>query len=278
MTYRIRERAQAVRGRLPILRRKPSGQALVEFALVVPLMMIFFLAVADFARLYTTMMTVESAAREAADYGSFSSSYWTPPNGPATTRAEMTRRACVASSNLPDFQGSGGPPPTDCTNPRVVSIDLIPRPGGTVCTDQQNPRPCWVKVTLEYNFRLLAPFSIQFFNTHLGLPDQLTFQRTSTFAMTDLQLETPPPATPPATPFPEPTMGPTPEPTPEPTAEVTPEPTPDPGPTPPPTAPPTPTPDPTATPTPDPTATPTPDPTPDPKPDPTPTPTPDPTP
>jgi hypothetical protein len=272
MTDRIRERAQAVRGRLPKRRRKPSGQALVEFALVVPLMMLFFLAVADFARLYTTMMTVESAAREAADYGAFSSSYWTAPDA---TRAEMTHRACIASSNLPDYQGSVGPPAT-CTNPEVVSIELIPRVGGTTCTDPQNPRPCWVKVTLQYSFKLLAPFSIQFFNVHLGLPDQLTFQRTSTFAMTDLQLETPPPATPPTTPYPEPTMGPTPEPTPDPTPDPGPTatPTPDPGPTPPPTPGPTPPPDPTPTPTPDPTPTPTPDPTPTPTPDPTPDPTP----
>jgi hypothetical protein len=59
-------------------------------------MVLFFVAVADFARLYTTMTTIESAAREAADYGSFDSSYWTDPT---STQAQMTHRACMASSN-----------------------------------------------------------------------------------------------------------------------------------------------------------------------------------
>ena len=64
---------------------KSHGQSLVEFALVVPLMALFFVAVADFARLYTTMMTIESAAREAADYGSFSGAYWTDGPGRKST-------------------------------------------------------------------------------------------------------------------------------------------------------------------------------------------------
>ena len=66
-------------------------------------MALFFVAVADFARLYTTMMTIEAAAREAADYGSFSSAFWTAPD---TTKGEMTHRACLASSNLPDYTGT----------------------------------------------------------------------------------------------------------------------------------------------------------------------------
>lgn len=250
---------------------RSRGQSLVEFALVVPLMALFFLAIADFARLYTTMMTVESAAREAADYGSFSSAFWTAPE---TTKGEMTHRACLASSNLPDYAGTKDDAAATCTNPKVTIPDPAPQPGGSPdCTNPNNVRPCWVTVTLEYRFRLLAPFSIQFYQITLGFPEQLTFRRTSTFAMTDLALATPPPPTPPGTPFPEPTMGPTPEPTPVP--GPTPQPTPDPGPTPVVTPGPTPPPNPTPEPTPNPTPTPTPQP-PDPTPTPTPTTTPDP--
>ena len=90
-----------------------------------PLLVLFFVAIADFARLYTTMITVESAAREAADYGSFSSAYWTDP---ATTREEMIHRACLASSNLPDYVGTQTDTGATCTNPEIIlPIDPVPK-------------------------------------------------------------------------------------------------------------------------------------------------------
>src|SRR5688500_18531686 len=105
------------------VRVRPSrGQSLVEFALVVPLMLMIFVAVSDLARLYTTMSTIESAAREAADYGSFDSNYWTDP---VTTQEQMTHRACMAASNLPDYVGSVSGGIATCTNP-AVTLELLP--------------------------------------------------------------------------------------------------------------------------------------------------------
>lgn len=166
-------------------RRRELGQSMVELSLVLPLLLLLFLAVADFARLYTTMMTIESAAREAADYGAFDSQYWTDEAG---VRQNMVHRACLASSNLPDYEGTTDPVAATCTNPEVVSIELLPQPGSGPCTDSMNAFPCWVKVTLEYDFRLILPLRIQIGPVDFGFPNQLTFQRTSTFAMTDLQL------------------------------------------------------------------------------------------
>ena len=59
-------------------RGRRSGQSVVEFALVLPILVILMLAVVDLARIYTTMLTVESAAREAADFGTFGSQKWDP--------------------------------------------------------------------------------------------------------------------------------------------------------------------------------------------------------
>ncbi len=58
------------------LERRQRGQSVTEFALIFPLLMITFLAIIDLSRIYTTQLSVESAAREAADYGAYNSSNW----------------------------------------------------------------------------------------------------------------------------------------------------------------------------------------------------------
>jgi hypothetical protein len=179
------------RGHRRVARR---GQSIVEFTLILPILIILVLATVDLARIYSTMLTVESAAREAADYGTFGSQRWDPavyavvPDG---TEAGMLRRACVASSTLPDYVG----PDDSCTNP-AFSYELSGDRGATwqafdpglACDDPVREPPCWVRVTLRYDFRLVAPLSIDLFGVTLGLPNTLTFERTSTFPMTDLAL------------------------------------------------------------------------------------------
>jgi hypothetical protein len=171
----------------------------VEFALIAPIMIVVMLAVVDLARIYTTMLTVESAAREAADYGTFGSQRWNPtlfnltPDG---TEAQMERRACVAAKNLPDYVG----PDDNCANPTFAYALSGDRgatwtPAPTVadvttlaCDDKLREPPCWVRVTLHYDFHLIAPFHMDFFGVSLGLPNTLAFERTSIFPMTDLEL------------------------------------------------------------------------------------------
>jgi hypothetical protein len=175
-------------------RAAAAGQSLVEFALILPIMLLLLLAVADLARIYTTMTAIESAAREAADYGGFDSTYWTEPGA---TLAEIERRACVASSHLPDYVG----PDDNCTNPTVVAIRVLDTPSTEIADQRDCVRrtdPCWVEVTLRHRFGLLFPMNLQVFDLHIGFPSELVFERTSTFAMGDLTFESqsPPPGTP----------------------------------------------------------------------------------
>jgi Flp pilus assembly protein TadG len=251
-------------------RAAERGQSLVEFALLVPIMLIVLVAILDLARIYTTMMSVESAARESADYGTqFGAGRW--QSGPVLdgTVAEMERRACVATSNLRDYQGSA----STCTNPSfacsVTAPDyptagvstvyapcqsLVPAAG---CADPLRAMPCRVTVTLGMNFQLLVPLNIDFFGVTLGLPSSLSFTRDSTFAITDIGSQ----ATPEPTPEP-PTPAPTDPPTPEPPPTDTPTEPPTPGPpTPEPPTPEPPTPEPQPTPEPPTPEPPTPEPT-----------------
>lgn len=168
------------------------GQSLVEFALVLPIMAVLLLAIGDFARLYTTMITIESAAREPADFATLLQSQWdetTPPppdDNRSKTVAEMERRACTASSHLPEYDGAADN--TTCTNP-TFSYELLP-PGGlgeSACADPAvitpTDTPCNVKVTLTYVFDLIVPVSL------LGLDPTYTFQRTATFAISDFAVD-----------------------------------------------------------------------------------------
>jgi hypothetical protein len=103
----------------------------------------------------------------------------------------MERRACVAASDLPDYVGDDPSlAVVKCTNPSF-SYCIISSTGGPCepfdptgaqgCEDPLRAPPCQVKVTLAYDFHLFTPLQI-------GLPPTLSFERDSTFAMTDIDL------------------------------------------------------------------------------------------
>ncbi len=186
---------------MPLRRRRERGQSVVEFALVLPLLLVVLLAILDFSRIYATMTSVESAAREAADYGTtLGAGHWQPGTPAALTVAEMSKRACVAASDLPDYEDTGGDPTDGCENP-AFNICLTPTIGGTCyrlvdlpsdanCEDPLRAVPCTVTVTLTHTFKLISPFRIEFLGVEIGVPSSITFTRDSTFAMTDIDLST----------------------------------------------------------------------------------------
>jgi Flp pilus assembly protein TadG len=199
-----------VNGRFSIRGRSSEarGQSVVEFALLAPIMIFLLFAILDLSRVYTAMSSVESAAREAADYGTAQGAErWSTTNFSTTVR-EMQRRACTAARELHDFAWTdsdadrtvdAGEP---CTNPsfdwcvsestggactKTYPVDVIVNPT-TACDNPDRPTPCTVTVTMDHDFHLFVPFQLDFFGVRLGLPVTLDFQRDSTFAMTDIDV------------------------------------------------------------------------------------------
>jgi hypothetical protein len=174
------------RERSPLFRHASAhGQSIVEFALVLPIVLMLLLAVGDMARLYMSMITVESAAREAADFGAYGSQNWDAANRDETLAA-MERLACTASRHLNDYETTSG----TCTNPSV-DIKLM-FPDGTVAgsdsdcglTDRPDG-PCRVQVDMEYRFDLIIPIAFDVNGQRFGFPESLTFSRSSVFVNSD---------------------------------------------------------------------------------------------
>ena len=179
---------------------RERGQSVVEFALVLPIMVVLLLAIVDFARIYTTMMTVESAAREAADFGTtLGAGKWEAGAPRDQTESDMKIRACIAASSLPDYVDPDADPSTgNCTNPSYDFCMTVPETGvcgppDDSCVDPLRPEPCTVTVTLTYDFHLFAPFRINLMGRQIGLPATIDVVRDSTYAMTDIDLATPAP-------------------------------------------------------------------------------------
>jgi hypothetical protein len=187
-------------------RRTESGQSVVEFALLAPIMIFLLFAILDLSRIYTAMASVESAAREAADYGTaLGAERWSATNINGTV-AEMNRRACIGASDQPDYVGIDTSLPPDgldeeCSNPtfayciRKTSAGpcLDPTNAGYDCDDPENNNrvtdpPCMVTVTMGFVFHLFVPFQLDFFGVQLGLPVTLSFERDSTYVMTDIDV------------------------------------------------------------------------------------------
>ena len=163
---------------------RQHGQSLVEFALLLPLMLLLMVAIADFGRLFNSMIAVESAAREAADYGAMQGKLkWNSTDATqlATNESEMRARACTAASTLSDYEGD--PPGTldmTCTNPSFAyTYDVDRSPSSGDCSTQgEFDEPCIIHVTLTYQFRMFANFA--------PLPPTIDVTRESRFAISDL--------------------------------------------------------------------------------------------
>ncbi len=158
--------------------RDERGQSLVEFALVVPLLLLLTIAIGDFGRVFTAAVAAESAAREAADYGAFlGSARWdeTDASVIAINESEMRRRACAAMSKVAGYSNGSG----DCTDNPNMGWDIIKPTGVTACEGRTGlVEPCRIHVTVSFTFRPWFAFP--------PIPSAIILQRESTFAISDL--------------------------------------------------------------------------------------------
>ena len=82
-------------------KRSPRGQSLVEFALVLPMLLVLLLGIADFGRVFPAGITIEAAARNAAEAAA-QEYLRIGPGSPARARNEPAPRCRTE----PDYNGN----------------------------------------------------------------------------------------------------------------------------------------------------------------------------
>jgi hypothetical protein len=189
------------------------GQSLVEFALVLPLLLVLLLGVADFGRVFQAGIVVEAAARNAAEaaaqeYLQFRRSGPLDAAEYAALRTVATAEVCREAERLPNRAMSGGicsmpftavcvhdgsdacgteTPPSRCDEmPVGASSNAAPVPASQFVPDTNDDATAYVTVYVCYRFTTLvnlADLSLPF-NAGLSL-GEIWLQRERTFVAAD---------------------------------------------------------------------------------------------
>ena len=138
----IRALIRAVGGMLLRLARAREGVEAIEFAIVLPVMVLFLLGCIEFGRLYWTQSELQFAAEAAA--------------------------RCVTVSCSNNIVGKGA---NTYAAKQVVSIDV---PDGVVFSLTSPSPACGNQVTVCYPFTFIVPTLFPFSNTVAGCPNNYT--------------------------------------------------------------------------------------------------------
>jgi Flp pilus assembly protein TadG len=130
---------------------RPSGQALVEFALVFPVFLIILFGIVDFGRAIYAYNTLANAAREGARIAIVNQIQTSPdcsPNKPIENplAPQWSIKTCAARSAI-----SLGVTDTD------VTVSFAPPPGATFSCSPVVKVECVATVTVEYSYTAITP-------------------------------------------------------------------------------------------------------------------------
>lgn len=183
-------------GRPTNRRRRSRGQSLAEFALVVPILIVLFIGIADFGRVFVAGVALEAATRDAAEAAA--NQYVAAPPGPLDSPAPTDNApyydalhtysaavVCAEMRDLPSTNYDPGPPPqcpdmplvmvcvhdaadTDCAtqaSPGGAGIPadctkFTPDPENSQTTNPDGTKSRWVEVRTCYRFRALLNLPI----------------------------------------------------------------------------------------------------------------------
>ena len=145
----LRSPSGEARGRR--VRRKSRGQAMVEFALVLPIFALFLVIAVDFGRVFFTYIQINNAAREAAAFGA------SAPTNNAGMQATAAQEKNAQAQGGETTMQVGIPV---CKNPAAVVI-----PCSTAAAGAGPGNTLTVEITERFTF--ITPLVNDFFNNNL---------------------------------------------------------------------------------------------------------------
>ena len=134
--------------RRQVSRPEGRGQSLVEFALLLPLLLVMFLGVADFGRVFQAGITMESAARAGAEAGALEYLRQVTGADPSDPPNYDHIRAVAADVACNGAQLPNADPP-DCANGPAIRVcihdaaELDANCGDIVTGSAPVPEECW---------------------------------------------------------------------------------------------------------------------------------------
>ena len=123
--------------------RDQRGQGLVEFALVLPVMLLVVLAAIDLSRMYSLWVKLEAATRDAAEY----------------TATNSTSQALVQSDAQRLVCGEFGQGAT-CTDPLVQPSPYFTQDSSVSAGGTATNQAVTVTVTATTTFRTIVPYPL----------------------------------------------------------------------------------------------------------------------
>jgi hypothetical protein len=171
------------------LRRSARGQGLVEFAIILPFLMLVLLMAVDFGRVFFGWVGLANASRIGASYAAAHPDAWGVPGNPGQRDSYLDQ--ILADANA-----------LNCTLPGTIPDPVFP--GGTDLGDSAH-------VTLTCDFALMTPLVSQILGGTVTIRADSIFPIRAGIAGGVVVGSLPPTPTPTPTPDPSATPGPTPQ-------------------------------------------------------------------
>lgn len=182
-------------------RPRSRGQALVEFALILPLLALLLVMAIDFGRVFFGWVALHNATRIASDYAARTADSWPAPNGGSIGAQARDRYYDLVISDLTSINCSPDPAVDAAWTNGDIPAPTFLNPDGSSTGDTKEPGD-HAYVMLDCSFGLVTPLAEMLFGGRVQLSAESYFAINGASAVNF----------PTAVPFPTPTPAPTPPP------------------------------------------------------------------